>query len=170
VGYNETCSDTAHQAGLYCATLDGYLYCGFMAQLNTARTGFRATSFSELFDANNSVAVTNMRAALDSNRPVLLSSEVPPTFDSPDANGFAGYTSAAESSRGGHVYEITGYVTNTELAERLPNAPTGAGGGYFIAKNSWGLCFGDRGYIYLPFSWVTKNGWSAEVLNDVVEN
>jgi len=50
---------------------------------------------------------------------------------------------------------VVGYVSNTTLAQRLPSAPQGAGGGYFI-KNSWGCTAGDSGLYYVPVEYVKK--------------
>ena len=50
---------------------------------------------------------------------------------------------------GGHMVHIVGYVDNSELARKIPSAPPGEGGGYFIIKNSWGACTGDAGCKYM---------------------
>jgi hypothetical protein len=48
---------------------------------------------------------------------------------------------------GQHAMNVIGYITNADLAARVPNAPQGACGGYFILKNSWGSWFGDGGHL-----------------------
>jgi C1A family cysteine protease len=113
--------------------------------------------------------ITRIKAALDSIHPVMLGSNVPPSFDSASAAGYVTYTNATEKSRGGHAYQIVGYLMNSTLTRLLPNAPLASGGGYLIAKNSWSVCFADAGYLYLPFDWVKAYGWSATVLQGLVQ-
>ncbi len=61
---------------------------------------------------------------------------------------------------GGHVVHIVGYIDNSQLAANPGTliAPAGAGGGYFIIKNSWGTCTGDLGYRYMPVDFLTSRG------------
>jgi hypothetical protein len=171
VGYGEVCTDTAHQAGLYCTVLsDNYLYCGYMSPANVGGHGYRMTAEVELWNGDDlDGTITQIEAALDSIHPVMLGSNVPPSFDNASAAGYVTYTAAAEKSRGGHAYQIVGYLTNDTLSQKLPNAPLGSGGGYLIAKNSWSVCFADAGYVYLPFDWVKTNAWSATVLQGLVQ-
>jgi C1A family cysteine protease len=49
---------------------------------------------------------------------------------------------------------VVSFVSNQDLQAVMPNAPPGSGGGYFIVKNSWGSCFSDGGYIYLPWDYM----------------
>jgi C1A family cysteine protease len=36
------------------------------------------------------------------------------------------------------------------------NDPAWNGGGYFIVKNSWSDAWGDSGYFYLPFGFISS--------------
>lgn len=58
---------------------------------------------------------------------------------------------------GGHAVGISGYVIDEKVS----------GGGYFILKNSWGEDCGDRGYLYMPFSYCTRGGSSYCIMWDV---
>jgi C1A family cysteine protease len=58
---------------------------------------------------------------------------------------------ANDTNRGGHGICAVGFIDNADLATLLPAAPQGQGGGYFIVKNSWGNCWGDGGFIYVPY-------------------
>jgi C1A family cysteine protease len=59
-------------------------------------------------------------------------------------------------------------IDNTDLANVLPAAPAGQGGGYVIVKNSWGNCWGDGGFIYVPYQAMMDYAGVATVLLDVL--
>lgn len=52
-----------------------------------------------------------------------------------------------ESVVGGHAVFVAGYMTDASWA----------GGGYLIVKNSWGTDWGDKGYFYMPWAYVTPD-------------
>jgi len=66
---------------------------------------------------------------------------------------------------GGHNIHVVGFVSNEDLAAKIPTAPPGSGGGYFILKNSWGPCAGDAGYYYMPVDYVKARGQSIYVVS-----
>ena len=169
--YAATCSDTVHQAPSACLLIGGKQSCGF--QLAQKRTGYGidVSKASNFYDpANRDASLFWTALAVRSGNPVLM------THDAYylKGGGFVGdvpYSSvshcdannqnckpntAADVQNWNHVVMLVGYVTNAELKAKLPNAPEGAGGGYFIAKNSWGSCWGDGGYAYLPWNWMEK--------------
>lgn len=62
-----------------------------------------------------------------------------------------------EASVGGHAVFVAGYKTD----------PGTAGGGCLIVKNSWSTGWGDNGYFYMPYAYVTPDRvsdmWTAVV-------
>lgn len=83
----------------------------------------------------------NMESALQglsAGHPMVMAIQVPSSLDNCDA--MISPTSAATT--GQHVVEAVGYQLDDSVS----------GGGYFIAKNSWGSTCGDKGYFYYPFS------------------
>lgn len=178
------CSNTNHQGMPLClAGWRGNPQCAYIAPaLPASPQTIRPTWTSELWDpANVNLSFTKMVLALALFRkPVILAIPIPPTFDSPDSNGFAGYigaicsysngsdgkpkcdkTPGCECTRGGHAVTAMGVIDNSLLP---PGAPPGAGGGYVIVKNSWGSCYSDGGYIYLPYQWIKSMVRSAAVI------
>ena len=80
------------------------------------------------------------------------------------APGIVNWDSGIDSI-GGHAVVIVGYVPNGEIPENAAAQP-GYGGGYLIAKNSWG-CGGDGGYMYLAYDWVIDQAKSAAAVTHV---
>jgi C1A family cysteine protease len=64
---------------------------------------------------------------------------------------------AGENVLGGHAVFCAGYQSDATVP----------GGGSFIIKNSWGTGWGDAGYFYMPFAFVTPqnvtDAWTAVV-------
>jgi len=164
------CSDTVHQGGAWCVNVGFWQACGYLSPVGSDNTsGYRAADEFEVWDASTtdskdtSLSVTQL--VLDLKMPTVLWAFVTPSFDSVDADGFVPYFGSAEGNRGSHIYQITGYIDNNDLINTLGNAPEGAGGGYIIAKNSWGDGWGDAGYAYLPYQWVKDYAVSVTVLD-----
>jgi len=59
--------------------------------------------------------------------------------------GMMTWPSKDEKSYGGHAVLAVGYDDNLE-------------GGRFIVKNSWGEKWGDKGYFYMPYEYLTGKG------------
>jgi hypothetical protein len=182
------CSDTNHQGYPVCFDFLFFRYCYYFAPPVGGASGFQAVSETELWDSSNvdnSLALILWAVALF-GKPVVLGIAVPPSFDNPDANGYVTTVlphcangsdgkchtnpGVCECDRGGHAVEVVGWVDNGSLPPGAPLAPTNVSsldGGYLIIKNSWGKCFADAGYIYLPYRWVKNMTYSATVLGDI---
>jgi len=103
------------------------------------------------------------------NNAVLLSFKVTPNFQQATAHG--GFVSMnpkteLDDYKGGHVVHVVGYVDNSALASNsgTKKAPPAAGGGYFIIKNSWGACYGDAGYAYMPVAYLERTATDVDVV------
>lgn len=177
LGYTETCSDTTHQSALYCFIHPYFpvVVCGYMAPLiNPDNYGFRLKTAWQLWDPDTKNSVQSVNLALlnlASGNPVLFGIPVTPEFDKaccrtgPDS-GIVHYVSNEDpmTFRGGHALLAVGYLFNSQLPADVPE---GGGGGYIIVKNSWSSCWGDGGYVYLPFEFFRVYAGDADVLFDV---
>ncbi len=184
----EYCSNTNHQGRLVCVNVGLFRFClGVPPAIASSGQALRPKAEAELWDASSASAVDLSFAKLVLalglfGKPVMLGLPVTPSFDAADANGYVVYRGphcpveqengqwvcrsapTCECDRGGHAVLATGVIAN----EQLPSgAPAGAGGGYVIVKNSWGACFADAGYIYLPYQWIKDMLYSATVLSDI---
>ena len=105
---------------------------GFMAVMEARK--YRISSYERLF------TVQHMLTALTDRQPVLMGIMVYPSFEKVDKSGVIPLVGIDEMCMGGHAILAVGYDQDT---------------GHFIIKNSWGSFWGDHGYGYLPFGYVT---------------
>lgn len=175
VGYPGTeagCSNTAPQSPEYCVQLPFGLpqLCGFVpASLPGVRSPYRAGSVSNVWNAANpQLTFDYMILGLALNNAVLLGFNVTNEFQGAPG-GYVPYDSTdLPTSIGGHEVHVIGYVANQDLAGVLPQAPPGAGGGYFIIKNSWGACTGDAGYYYMPVAYLLAEANEVDIVSTEV--
>lgn len=157
VGYDERCSNTTHQGKFVCTTVNNVPYCGSIPP-NPGADGYRISE-SHLLWSNGifsgDIPVNTVRNLLATGHPVVVAVEVYKNGFSPNAQGF--FTSYADDTlRGGHALHLVGYLSNAKIQAKIPGAPSGAGGGYFVIKNSWNDCWGDGGYAYVPVNWANE--------------
>ena len=163
------CSNTNHQGKMVCSTISifgsSYTFCGYTAPV-VGTSGRRATAVSQIWNPTNPAFSTSMLAlAVILKQPATIALPVTPSFDAAPSTGFLNYVGTGEGNRGWHAVQVLGYVSNSSLPANLPK---GAGGGWFVVKNSWGACWKDAGYIYLPFDWVKNYVGSASLIQDVL--
>lgn len=177
VGYSETCSDTTHQSAVFCFFFPTKpaVQCGYLSPpINPDHYGYRLKTAWQLWNPDTKSSLQSLNLALlylAAGDPILIGIPVTPSFDA------AGHRSGAESGivdylgyedpvtfGGGHALLAVGYVFNEDLP---PGVPDGDGGGYVIVKNSWSSCWGDGGYVYLPFEYFRMYVGGADVITDV---
>ncbi len=168
-GSEPGCSDTAPQAPEYCIQpIAGFpTLCGFLAaSLPGARSPYHAVSVSNVWNAANpNLTFDYMILGLAFNNAVLLGFNVTQEFQGASV-GYVPYDAAdLKTSIGGHEVHVIGYVSNQDLAGVLPAAPPGAGGGYFIIKNSWGTCTGDAGFYYMPVAYLLAEANEVDIVS-----
>jgi hypothetical protein len=165
VGYSgEHCSDTAHQGDMWCVDIPIFgRWCAYDGSAPSG-SGYGPTFAYQFFNFGVVGGSAIGRLALALKTPLVMSFEVTPSFDGAAPNGVVTYVGPGETSRGGHATAVMGFVDNAYLP---PGIPPGSGGGYFIVKNSWGSCWKDGGYVYLPYDWVEHYAYSLISVGDV---
>ncbi|MDH3686838.1 MAG: hypothetical protein OEP95_11460 [Myxococcales bacterium] len=102
---------------------------------------------------------------VEAEKPVLASIPVPPSFESPDANGYVQHV-PGETADGNHLILIVGFVANADLPAAAPLDPAGVG--YFAIKNSWGKSYGDCGFSYLSYEFLSNWRNSLWYIDDLI--
>lgn len=169
------CSNTAPEAVEVCVAnaLPFLNACGFVpATLAGPRSpyGAIAGSVNDVWTAADPyLNVEYIQLGLAVNDAVTLGFNVTDDFQGAPG-GYIPYDSAdLKTSVGSHFVHIVGFVSNYDLAAKIPSAPAGAGGGYFIIKNSWSACLGDAGYWYMPVSYLEAEANEIDLISAVIE-
>lgn len=92
----------------------------------------------------------DMLACLAHGYPFVSGITLYESFESPAATktGVIPMPSPSESVLGGHAILVVGF----EAAKQQ-----------FICRNSWGEAWGDHGYFYLPFAYLTSHGLASDM-------
>lgn len=110
-------------------------------------------------DEDPDKTMRNIKSALCDGFPVLISLKVYDSFSAP--NGFVPHPTEEEMNSGTkdarHALVLCGYSDEHR---------------FFIARNSWGKQFGDKGYCYIPYSYISdrKQCECAFVITKVTPN
>lgn len=94
------------------------------------------------------VNFTAVKNALALGNPVVIGFDVYESFETIGSNGIMTYPNlASEQLLGGHAVLLVGYNDDTQR---------------FIARNSWGTSWGDKGYFYMPYQVIQNSGMSSD--------
>jgi hypothetical protein len=157
------CSDSAPQAPEDCVL--GFICFFYPAVLSGPRSPYMSNGAFSIWDPEfPDVSVAMIIIELASNNPVVLGYTLGTI---PVSGGYIVNEPLSAGGNGGHVVHIVGYIDNAQLAANpaTAHAPMGAGGGYFIIKNSLGgTCAGDLGYRYMPVAFLESRANGVFVL------
>jgi C1A family cysteine protease len=92
-------------------------------------------------------SLDSFKSCLAAGLPFVFGFAVYESFMTRDVakTGMMKWPSKDEKSYGGHAVVAVGYDDNLE-------------GGRFIVRNSWGEKWGDKGYFYMPYEYLTGKG------------
>jgi C1A family cysteine protease len=109
-----------------------------------AATDHQAVSYQRILQTP-----MQMRGCLASGYPFVFGFAVYESFESPavTTTGVVPLPSPGESMLGGHAVLAVGYDDESQR---------------FLAMNSWGSAWGDRGYFTIPYAYLTDGGLSAD--------
>jgi hypothetical protein len=171
------CSLSAPQSPEFCTLrfvgFIPYNQCAFSRVSLASYSPYSSIGGTSIWDTNNTdLSLDYMYLALGFNNAVILAFNATDAFRN-TTDGFVAYDPTAfDNIIGGHAVHIIGYVSNEDLAAN-PNTAfhqAALGGGYFVAKNSWGAGAGDDGYYYLPVNYVRTHATGVYVISGFQQN
>jgi C1A family cysteine protease len=102
--------------------------------------------------------LTHLKACLTDGNPIVFGFNVFESFESDEVakTGMVPMPLPKEKNIGGHAVVIVGYDDDKQV---------------FIVRNSWGEDWGDHGYFYMPYAYVTDNKlcddfWTIRLVSD----
>ena len=112
--------------------------------------------------------LTRIKANLAKGLPPVYGFTVYNSISQAATNGKIPYPAQTDRVIGGHANLLVGYDDHMSITNTTNGATTT---GAFITRNSWGTTWGDHGYGYLPYDYVThrlavdfwslvKEGWT----------
>ena len=158
------CSETSHEYPVYCIkTL--FKLCGVLNVAgNTNLYAAQPINWGSRVDAWYRPQTTSANAAANTTRiqnyamaswtaPVVIS--VDARYLQPDASGFVPDLPVSATPGSNHAVVLVDYLSEAEMKQYLPQSRW-TPGGYLVIRNSWGDCWGDSGFAYVPLNWARK--------------
>ena len=108
-----------------------------------------ALSYQRILTPHND-PTHDMLACLTRGYPFVTGITVYESFEGPEATktGLIPMPGRDERILGGHAVVVVGYEQDKQ---------------HFICRNSWGEDWGDNGYFYLPFAYLTNRGLASDM-------
>lgn len=96
--------------------------------------------------------LSDIKQALSLSKPVIIGMDVFESFEGSEIakTGKMPMPLVTEENLGGHSVLVVGYVDE---------------GSYLIVRNSWGSDWGDKGYFYMPYKYLTEYTFDYWIMN-----
>jgi len=125
-------------------------------QLISDSYAYRIASFGNIFIGEGTVSIEMLKTYLANGQPFVIAVPIYSSLRLVTANNpVVPVPQAGEAYYGGHALYVVGYDD--------------AMGGFRVV-NSWGVLWGDQGYGYLSYDFVSQYAWEAWYAVDHVEN
>jgi C1A family cysteine protease len=152
--YGQDCSDTNHEAPMICTQFGTELqWCSYRT-LPLHRTTFVSRRVTNIWDpADQDGSLQNLRTTLESGTPVILGFTTTASWRGiTPADPYLNLPASPEAKLGGHYVLAVGYIPREAVAAAgiPPDLLDGVDDDWIIIKNSYGRCWGDAGYAYIP--------------------
>jgi C1A family cysteine protease len=166
------CSDSAPEAPQYCVRYHGApIACYFsLAVLSGSPSPYLSQGGSSILEpAHPLMTVKLIQLALAENNAVVLGFQLTNAFVDSTSGYVPYHIPDLATTQGGHAVHLVGYISNEQLAGNPATASVrpGAGGGYFVIKNSWSTCAGDLGFYYVPVKYLTARATDITLITSV---
>lgn len=118
---------------------------------------FQALSYYRLDTAgvSNSVLLTSIKTNLSKGLPLMFGFTVYNSYSQTESNGGCfPFPNRNEFIAGGHAVMAVGYDDNKKITNSLPGGTQTTGA--LLIRNSWSTSWGQSGYGWLPYQYVTS--------------
>ena len=97
-----------------------------------------------------------VKAGLAAGHPVMFGFTVYDSIGQADATGRIPFPGPRERIEGGHAVVAVGYDDKMRVANAAGGKNGGETEGAFLIRNSWGPGWGERGYGWLPYAYLSR--------------
>jgi hypothetical protein len=110
-----------------------------------------------------SAVLTEIKKQLANGIPMEFGFDVFDSYGQASKTGAFPYPSSNENCVGGHAIMVVGYDDSKVITNTINKKSTK---GAFLIRNSWGTSWGEKGYGWLPYDYVTVNFQGTRLATD----